>query len=49
MKRRNILKSIATAGLAGLITPREEKAQQAVEKAVRGLSRGPGRGARGRA
>ena len=39
MNRRNILKSIAGAGLASLLTPREEKAQQAVEKAVRGLSR----------
>jgi mannonate dehydratase len=39
MNRRNILKSIAGAGLATLLTPREEKAQQAVEKAVRGLSR----------
>ena len=39
MNRRNILKSIAGAGLAGIMTPREEKAQQAVEKAVRGLSR----------
>jgi len=39
MNRRNILKSIATAGLAGLLTPREEKAQQTVEKAVRGLPR----------
>ena len=39
MNRRNILKSIGTAGLATILTPREEKAQQAVEKAVRGLSR----------
>src|SRR5579862_5419031 len=39
MNRRNILKSIAGAGLAGLIAPREEKAQQAVEKAIRGLPR----------
>src|SRR5271156_1945329 len=30
MNRRNILKSIASAGFAGLITPREEKAQHAV-------------------
>src|ERR1700710_1447095 len=37
MKRRNVLKSIAAAGFAGLVTPREQKAQQAVEKAVRGL------------
>ncbi len=37
MKRRNVLKSIAAAGLAGLVTPREQRAQQAVEKAVRGL------------
>ena len=35
--RRNILKSIAAAGFAGLMMPREEKAQQVVEKAVRGL------------
>src|SRR5665213_2446004 len=39
MNRRNILKSIASAGLAGLLTPREEKAQEAVEKAVRALPR----------
>jgi len=31
MNRRNILKSMAGAGLIGLLTPREEKAQQAVE------------------
>jgi mannonate dehydratase len=37
MNRRNVLKSIAAAGMAGLVTPREQKAQQAVEKAVRGL------------
>jgi mannonate dehydratase len=37
MNRRNLFKSIAAAGLAGLVTPREQKAQQAVEKAVRGL------------
>src|SRR5580704_2178299 len=36
MKRRNVLKSIAAAGLAGIALPREQKAQQAVEKAVRG-------------
>jgi mannonate dehydratase len=39
MNRRNILKSIASAGLAGILTPREEKAQTIIEKAVRGLSR----------
>jgi mannonate dehydratase len=39
MNRRNILKSIAGAGFAGLITAREQKAQDKVEKAVRGLSR----------
>src|SRR5437016_8657625 len=37
MNRRNVLKSIAAAGLAGVVTPREQKAQQAVEKAVRGM------------
>ena len=37
MQRRNVLKSIAAAGLAGLVTPREQKAQTLVEKAVRGL------------
>src|ERR1700710_1654079 len=37
MKRRNVLKSIAAAGFAGLITPREQKAQQVAEKAIRGL------------
>jgi len=36
LKRRNVLKSIAAAGLAGIVTPKEQKAQQAVEKAVRG-------------
>src|SRR5665213_516397 len=36
VKRRNVLKSIAAAGLAGIALPREEKAQQAVERAVRG-------------
>ena len=35
--RRGIFRSIAAAGLAGLVTPLEERAQQAVEKAVRGL------------
>src|SRR5579863_6315690 len=35
--RRNILKTIAAAGFAGLVTPRIQKAQQAAEKAVRGL------------
>ena len=39
MNRRNVLKSVAAAGLAGLVTPREQKAQQAVEKAVRGRLR----------
>src|SRR6266576_2307587 len=37
MQRRNLLKTIAAAGFGGLITPREQKAQSAVEKAVRGL------------
>ena len=37
MQRRNLLKSIAAAGIGGLITPREQKAQTAVEKAIRGL------------
>src|SRR5881227_3633912 len=37
MKRRNVLKSIAAAGFAGLITPREQQAQPLVEKAIRGL------------
>src|SRR3954468_9646576 len=37
MERRNLLKSIAAAGFGGLITPREQKAQQTVEKAIRGL------------
>ncbi|MCU1328429.1 MAG: Mandelate racemase/muconate lactonizing enzyme C-terminal domain protein [Bryobacterales bacterium] len=37
MQRRNLLKTFAAAGLGGLITPREQKAQTAVEKAVRGL------------
>src|SRR5437879_11766702 len=36
MKRRNILKSIAAMGLGGLVTPREQMAQQRVERAVRG-------------
>ena len=39
MQRRNLLKSIAAAGLAGIATPREQQAQTVVEKAVRGLSR----------
>ncbi len=37
MNRRNVLRTIAAAGFAGLVTPREQKAQQLVEKAVRGL------------
>ena len=37
MNRRKLLKSAAGAGLFALVTPREERAQQAVEKAVRGL------------
>ncbi len=37
MNRRNILKSIAGMGLASLLTPREQKAQERVERAVRGL------------
>src|SRR5947207_1912413 len=36
MKRRNVLKSIAVLGLGGLTTPREQMAQQRVERAVRG-------------
>src|SRR5471030_3170390 len=39
MNRRNVLKSFAGAAAATLLTPREERAQQAVEKVVRGLSR----------
>src|SRR5277367_5244908 len=37
MNRRGVLKTIAAAGLAELATPRIQKAQQVVEKAVRGL------------
>jgi mannonate dehydratase len=37
MNRRNVLKSIAAAGLAGIVTPRIQKGQQTAEKAVRGL------------
>src|SRR5579884_1506608 len=37
MNRRKLLKSAAGTGLFALVTPREERAQQAVEKAVRGL------------
>jgi mannonate dehydratase len=37
MNRRKLLKSAAGAGLFALLTPREERAQQAVEKATRGL------------
>src|ERR1700712_643282 len=37
MQRRNLLKTFAAAGLGGLITAREQKAQTVVEKAIRGL------------
>src|ERR1700761_1800984 len=37
MNRRKLLQSAAGAGLFALVTPREERAQQTVEKAVRGL------------
>jgi mannonate dehydratase len=37
MNRRNLLRSMGAAGFAGLVTPREQLAQQKVEKAVRGL------------
>ncbi len=39
MNRRSILKSIAGAGVTGLITAREEEAQGKVETAIRGLPR----------
>jgi mannonate dehydratase len=39
MNRRTLLKSLPAAALTTLITPREERAQQAVAKAVRGLPR----------
>jgi mannonate dehydratase len=37
MKRRNLLQAIGTAGLLGLAGPREQKAQDVVARATRGL------------
>ncbi len=37
MHRRNLLKTIGAAGLLGLSTPREEKAQTQVAKATAGM------------
>lgn len=39
MNRRNFLKTIARAGFTALVAAREQKAQDRVEKAVRGLPR----------
>jgi mannonate dehydratase len=38
MFRRSFLRSAGLAGLANLVTPREERAQEAVAKATRGLA-----------
>ena len=37
LPRRNLLQSIGAAGLLGLVSPREEQAQEAVARATRGL------------
>ena len=37
MKRRNLLQAIGTAGLLGLANPREQKAQEQVARATRGM------------
>ena len=37
IKRRNLLQAIGTAGLLGLASPREQKAQEQVARATRGL------------
>ncbi len=37
MNRRSLLKSLTAAGLGGILTAREQNAQQIVERAVRGL------------
>src|SRR5260221_700330 len=38
MNRRNLLRTIGTAGLVGLANPRQEKAQEQAAKATRGMS-----------
>jgi len=37
MRRRNLLQAIGTAGLLGLASPREQKAQEQVARATRGM------------
>jgi mannonate dehydratase len=37
LRRRNLLQSIGTAGLLGLVSPREQQAQEAVARATRGM------------
>ena len=37
LRRRNLLQSIGAAGLLGLVSPREQQAQEAVARATRGM------------
>src|SRR6202050_3543839 len=38
MRRRDLMRAVGTAGLVGLLTPREQKAQEQAARATRGLA-----------